>query len=52
MSDKLFIVDMIIVHCAQGCGSERSIPIDPPFRSAEVFIKFLAIYIQETGVKS
>jgi hypothetical protein len=40
IEEKLFIVDMVIVHCAQGCGSERSIPINPPFRSAEEFIKW------------
>lgn len=32
-----FVVDHIIVIC-NGCGSERKILIDPPFRSAQEFI--------------
>jgi hypothetical protein len=35
--DLPFVVDLIVVIC-NGCGSERKIPIDPPFRSAKEFI--------------
>jgi hypothetical protein len=37
LAERPFIVDLIIVLC-NGCGSERKIPIDPPFRSAKEFI--------------
>lgn len=37
LETRPFVVDHVIVIC-NGCGSERKILIDPPFRSAREFI--------------
>jgi hypothetical protein len=37
LKERPFVVDLVIVVC-NGCGAERKIPIDPPFRSAQEFI--------------
>lgn len=39
LGQRPFVVDKVIAVC-NGCRSERTYPIDPPFRSAEGFIRW------------